>query len=122
MHWIEIQSIQLSPTEALLEKYNSVFRETLGTIQNVKAHVYVEPTTKPRYCKAQPIPYSIRTKVKEELDWLIADRTLEPVQMLEWAAPIVSVIKPDKKSICISGDFQQTVNPVAKLDKYSIPK
>ena len=45
---------------------------------------------------------------------------LEPVQMAEWASPIVPVIKPDKKSIC--GDFKQTVNPVAKLDKYPIPK
>jgi len=31
------------------------------------------------------------------------------------------VIKPDK-SVCICGDFKQTINPVLKLNKYPIPK
>ena len=75
-----------------------------------------------QYCKARPIPYAIKTKVEEELDRLVAEGTLEPVQIAEWASPIVPVIKSDKKSVRICGDFKQTVNPVAKLDKYPIPK
>ena len=42
--------------------------------------------------------------------------------MLEWASPIVPVVKPDKKSVRICGGFKQTVNRVAKLDRYPIPK
>ena len=48
--------------------------------------------------------------------------TLEPVQFAGWAATIVMVLKSDKISSRICGDFKQTVNPVSKLDKYSIPK
>ena len=42
--------------------------------------------------------------------------------MSEWVSPIVPVLKPDKKSIHICGNFKQTVNPAAKLDRYPISK
>ena len=43
------------------------------------------------------------------------------MQFSDWAAPIVTVVKPDK-SIRICGDYKVTVNIVSKLDNYSIPK
>ena len=52
----------------------------------------------------------------------MAESTLKPVEVAEWAAPIVSVLKPDKVNARICGDFKQTVNPVSTLDKYPIPK
>ena len=57
----------------------------------------------------------------DELSWLVEEGTLVPVQFSEWAA-IVVVLKGDKSSIRICGDFKQTVNPVSKLNKYPIPK
>ena len=45
----------------------------------------------------------------------------EPVYSSKWAAPIVPVFKPDG-SICICGDYKQTVNTVADCDKYPVPK
>ena len=98
------------------------FKTPYVTLQNFKAHIYIDPTAKPKYCKARPIPYAVKAKVKEELDWLVAQGTLEPVQMPEWASPIIPVVKPDKKSVRICGDIKQTVNPVARLDRYPIPK
>ena len=50
------------------------------------------------------------------------EETLEPVEHSEWASPIVAVLKPDKQSVRICGDFKQTVNPVSKLDRYPILK
>lgn len=44
-------------------------------------------------------------KVEEELDRLVAEGTLEPIETADWAAPIVPVIKSDKKSIRIYWDF-----------------
>ena len=52
-------------------------------------------------------------KVEKELDRLVEEGILEPVEYSEWASPIVAVLKPDKQSVCICGDFKQTVNPVA---------
>ena len=86
LDWREIHSIQRSPIEALLEKYHTVFQETSGTLQNFKAHIYIDPAAKPKYCKAHPIPYVVKVKVEEELDRLVAEGTLELVQMAEWAS------------------------------------
>ena len=36
--------------------------------------------------------------------------------------PFVPVLKCDKNTVCICGDFRLTVNPVSKLDRYPIPK
>ena len=60
--------------------------------------------------------------VEEELAHLEKEGIIEPVQFAEWAAPIVPVLKKEKKSLRICGDFKQTVNRASKLDKYPIPK
>ena len=58
----------------------------------------------------------------KELTRLVEEGTLELVEHSEWAAPIVAVLKPDKKRVRICGDFKQTINRVAKLDRYPIPR
>ena len=60
--------------------------------------------------------------VEEELARLEKEEIIEPVQFAEWAAPIVPVLKKEKKSLRICGDFKQTVNRASKLDKYPIHK
>ena len=62
----------------------------------------------------------MKVKIKEELDRLLSLGILKPVQFSGWATPIVSVLKPDR-SVRICGDFKVTVNPLAKLDCYTIP-
>ena len=64
----------------------------------------------------------MRPKVEAELERLVEEGTLEPVQFSDWASPIDTVVKSDKTSVRICGDFNQTVNPVAKLDRYPIPR
>ena len=81
-----------------------------------------DPEATPRFRKGRSVPYVLRDKVDAELGRLVNKGTLEPVQFLDWAAPIVVVLKSDKSSIRICGNFKQTVNPVSKLDKYPIPK
>ena len=47
---------------------------------------------------------------------------MELVEFLSWAAAILQVLKSDKSSVRICGDFKVAVNPVVKLAKYPIPK
>ena len=68
--------------------------------------------------KARPVPYAMRQKVWEEIDRLVAEGMLEPVDHSDWAAPVVAVLKSDKKSVRLCGDFRMTVNPVSKLNRY----
>ena len=58
--------------------------------------------------------------MEKELTRIQEEGCLEPVEMAEWAAPIVPVLKADKTKVRICGDFRVTVNPVSKLDSYPI--
>ena len=41
------------------------------------------------------MPYSMRTIVEQELDHLVSDRILEPMQFADWVPIIVPVLKAD---------------------------
>ena len=67
--------------------------------------ILVDPNVKPRFCKARTIPYSFKVKMEEELERLVKEGTLELLQFTELVAPIVPVLKSDKSSVRICGDF-----------------
>lgn len=50
--------------------------------------------------------------MEQELERLKQQKVIEPVQMSEWAAPIVPVLKPDG-TIRICGDYKMTINRAA---------
>jgi len=58
------------------------------------------------------MPYALGQKVEEEPDRLVAEGILKPIEYSDWAAPIIAVVKSDKKSVRICGDFVTTVNAV----------
>ena len=105
-----------------LSKYRAVFEEGLGTLKDFKASIDMDPRAKPRFCKSRSIPYAMRDLVTKELQRLVSEGIVEPVQFSEWASPIVAVLKEDRKSVRLCGDFKQTINPVSKLDRYPLPK
>ena len=87
----------------------------------MKAKLVIKDGIVPKFCKARPVPYALKGQVEEELDRLTREGILEPVEIAEWAAPIVPVVKTDKK-IRICGDFRLTINPALEVDRYPIPK
>lgn len=58
-------------------------------LKRVRGQIKVDPGATPHFYKACTVPYAMREKVEVELDRLVAERTLEPVDYSDWAAPIV---------------------------------
>ena len=107
--------------ENVLTKYEMVFNEGLGTVLGYEAKLVLKENAVPRFCKARPMPYAIKEKIEKELNKLVQEGILQPVELSEWAAPIVPVVKPDQ-SIRICGDFRLTVNQALETERYPLPK
>eukprot|EP00731_Ephydatia_muelleri_P033589 Em0033g5a len=107
--------------ENVLTKYEMVFNEGLGTVLGYEAKLVMKENAVPRFCKARPMPYAIKEKIEKELNKLVQEGILQPVELSEWAAPIVPVVKPDQ-SIRICGDFRLTVNQALETERYPLPK
>ena len=116
LNWPAICHLSSSLTlESVLDMHNTLFNEELGCVQGMSAKIHVEPGSSPQFCKARPVPFAL------SLDRLHESGVIEPVEYAEWVAPIVPVIKSDG-SVRICGDYKVTVNRVAKVDSYPLPR
>ena len=120
-HMNMTSSTQNPQLRALLKKHSAGFSDTHQAIKTNVAKIYVDDNAVPKYFKARPIPYVMRDMVDKELDRLLAEDIIEPVQYSDWAAPVVPVMKADK-TVRLCGDYKLTVNQVAKLDRYPLPR
>ena len=118
LDWPAIHKVQDNPLDGILAQYQQVFQEGLGTLVGYNAQIQMDP----KFCKARTVPNAYQELVNKELDRLVEQGILTPVSFADWAAPIVPVLKSDKQSVRICGDFKRTVNQVSKVDKYPIPK
>ena len=99
----------------------ALFKEELGTVKGVVAKVHVEATAAPSFYKYRSAPFIMKEKIEKELERLELAGIITPVQFSEWAAPIVPVVKADG-SIRICGDYKLTLNRVARIETYPIPR
>ena len=116
LDWSQINLVQLGSLQAVLRSHEAVFQGGLGALQGYLARILVEPNATPRFSKARSVPYAYRELVEKELDRLVSEGIPEPVELSEWESPIVPVLKSNKKSVRVCGDFKQTINPVSRLD------
>jgi transposase InsO family protein len=109
----------------LLAEYSDIFQPGQGTIKGQEAVVHIDPTAKPRAFPPPSVPFPLRKAVEDELDRLIAEGVLEPVDPMvtpiEWASPIVVAVK-SSGAVRICGDFKITINPHIVADKYPLPR
>ena len=106
LDWSQINRVLVSKAPAcdeILDKHKSVFKNELGRVERMTAKFHINQDAQPKFFKARPVPYALRTKVEKELARLEADGVIQPVQFSRWAAPIVPVVKQDG-SIRICGD------------------
>ena len=107
-------------SDTILDNYPDLFKQGLGTWNHGSAKLAVDCKAKPRFLKARSVPYALQAKVEAELDRLVTEKIIQPVEFSEWAAPIVPVLKSNGH-IRICGDYKCTVNQAAKVDKYPLP-
>lgn len=77
---------------------------------SIKADLSVAP----KFFKARPVPFALRTKSDEALDILVEQGVFAPVKYSRWATHILPVVKKD-------GDYRCTVNTAVKPDVYPLP-
>ncbi|XP_061570028.1 uncharacterized protein K02A2.6-like [Cololabis saira] len=132
LNWREIKNghkarkiHQLKTIEATLQqvlnKHEVVFKEELGTLKGTKATIHVKQDATPRFFRPRSVPFAMRAKVDEEIDRLLEEGIISPVKYAEWAAPVVPILKPDG-TVRLCGDYKLTVNTVASLEQYPIPR
>ena len=63
----------------------------------------------------------MKGRVEMELDRLVKEGLLVPVESSEWATPIVPVLKKNGK-IRICGNYKVTLNPQMVIDRYPVPR
>ena len=63
----------------MLQKFDSVFQDELGTFQVPKSTIFIEPGAQPQFSKAKSVPYALCNKVDMELKKLVNEGKLEPV-------------------------------------------
>ena len=122
LDWSELHRLHDGALEEVLRRHSRVFQDELGTLRGFRAKIHVDPNSVPQFCRCRPVPYSMRPLVEAELERLVKQKVIEPVTCADWAAPIVPVLKADKKSVRICGDFSTTVNKASQLDRYPIPR
>ena len=121
LNWASLKRLGKPNLEEVLDKYDDLFTDDLGKLNGVTAKIYVDPTTKPIFCKDRSVPYTMKPKIKQELERLERQGTIESVQYSKWATPVVPILKPDR-SVRLCRDYKVTVNKVSRLDAYPLPK
>ena len=85
----------------ILEQYQEVFSEELGTFTGPKIKLITDPQVAPKFYKPRPLPYAMRDK-EQQLKSLQAAGIIEAIQVSDWTAPIVPVLKQGKKPfVCV---------------------
>ena len=104
----------------VLDKHAAVFEPGHGEFKGLKVHLSVNSDAQPVFCKPCQVPYTLKMNVEIEL--LVSIGVFKPVTHSEWATPLVPILKADKQSIRLCGDYKAIINKAAKIDQFPVPK
>ena len=102
-------------------RYKELFSGGLGRFTGGAATLRVRAGATPVFQRARPVPYALRERIDEELDKMLKDGVIEPVDASDWASPLVPASKTDG-SLRLCADYKGTLNPVLEVDRYPLPK
>ena len=105
--------------ECLKGQYAEIFKPELGTVKGVPAKLHLKENATPVFQRARLVPYVLRPTVEEELKRLENKGVLKPVEVSDWATPIVWVLKTDG-SVRICGGYKGKVNPAILTKQFPV--
>ena len=103
----------------MLDHYNFLFQEGLGTPKQARVKFFLEEGITPKFYKALPVPLALQQRVTAELDCLQAEGILCQIKVSYWATPIVPVMKKDG-TFGVCGYFKLTVYQTAQTEVYPL--
>ena len=106
----QVHNVTLDPDlRSISMEFNTLFRSDIGTVQSFQAKFELEPNAQPRIFKPRSVPIALKHAVAEELDRLVKNDIIEPVNVMEtpieWASPIVIDTRKNGK-VRICADFK----------------
>lgn len=105
----------------MLDRHKAVWSGGLGRYTGGCATLRVREGAAPVFHRARPVPYALRERVDAEIDAMLRDGIIEPVDCSDWATPLVLVNKSDG-GLRLCADFKVTLNPALLVDRYPLPK
>ncbi|KAG7301015.1 hypothetical protein JYU34_015388 [Plutella xylostella] len=105
----------------LLSRHKELFSGGLGRFTGGKVRLRVREDAVPVFCRARPLPFALKERVDAELDAMLRDGVIEPVDCSDWATPLVPVSKADG-GLRICADYKITLNPALLVDRYPLPR
>lgn len=107
--------------EQIFKKYHKLFSPGSGVYNKAKFTIKMRTQTTSVFHKARTMPFAIKEKVSNEIDRLVKEKTITPVETSEWGTPIVPIIKPDG-TVRICGDYKVTVNEKIITARHPLPR
>ena len=107
--------------QELLSRHSELFKDELGLVKGVTVKLYVDPSATPWFFRPRSVPHALRGRVEQELERLEKTGIIEAIKFSDWATPVVPLVKGDG-SIRICGDYKVTINRVANVESYPLPR
>ena len=102
----------LNTERSVAEARRCFQRGTRKNKRNGSQNPHGTPGAQPQFFQPRTVPLALRARVEKELEKLVEEKVIEPVQFSEWAAPI-PVFK-ENGSVRICSDYKVTVKKFAK--------
>lgn len=123
----QVNSVEISKSNELLllteqvkNEFSEIFNGELGAYRLEKISLPIDKNAKPVFFKPRPVPFAWKEAIEKDLQDLIENDVLEPVETSDWGTPLVPILKPNGK-LRICGDYEVTVNQFLSDFKYPLP-
>lgn len=90
--------------DMVMDKFPNVFKRELECYKHKYFELYLKEDAIPTCCKPWVIPFASKKRVSNEIERLIKEDILVPVETSDWATPVVPVVKSDG-GIRLCGDY-----------------